>query len=207
MSLGGGAVPYYSDIIAIGAFAAMKRGIVVSCSAGNDGPVRESVSNVAPWIMTVGAGTIYRDFPAFATLGSGKNFEGQSLYSGKGMGVVVKLAGGVGMILANTLGDSHLLPAVAFGVKFGHMIRKYVNSTKNPTAVLSFGGTVVNVKPSPVVAAFSSRAPNIVTPEILKPDLIGPGVNILAAWPDNMSPTQLAIDNRTTKFNIFSGTS
>ncbi|KAL3623593.1 hypothetical protein CASFOL_032409 [Castilleja foliolosa] len=86
MSLGGESVPYYKDTIAIGAFAAMKRGIVVSCSAGNSGPTRGSVSNVAPWIMTIGAGTIDRDFPAFATLGNGKRFMGVSLYSGKGMG-------------------------------------------------------------------------------------------------------------------------
>ncbi|KAL3623592.1 hypothetical protein CASFOL_032408 [Castilleja foliolosa] len=121
----------------------------------------------------------------------------------------------VGMILANTaengeelLADSHLLPAVAFGVKYGDMIRKYISTYKNSTVVLSFGGTVVNVKPSPVVAAFSSRGPNTVTPEILKPDVIGPGVNILAAWPDNVPPTGLKnIDTRTTKLNIVSGTS
>ncbi|KAL2557400.1 Subtilase family protein [Forsythia ovata] len=33
LSLGGGSVPYYRDTIAIGAFAAMEKGIPVSCSA------------------------------------------------------------------------------------------------------------------------------------------------------------------------------
>ncbi|KAL3623580.1 hypothetical protein CASFOL_032396 [Castilleja foliolosa] len=260
LSLGGGSLPYYDDPIAIGGFAAMERGIVVSCSAGNSGPTRGSVTNVAPWIMTVGAGTLDRNFPALATLGDGSKFTGQSLYSGKGMGkklvelvykrgtklsslciegsldpgavkgkvvlcdrginarvekgAVVKAAGGVGMILANTaengeelVADSHFLPAVGVGMTAGDLIRKYGTNTKNPTVVLSFGGTVVNVKPSPVVAAFSSRGPNSVTREILKPDLIGPGVNILAAWPDNVSPTGLKNDTRTTKFNIISGTS
>ncbi|KAL3625296.1 hypothetical protein CASFOL_030750 [Castilleja foliolosa] len=261
MSLGGGSAPYYRDTIAVGAFAAMERGILVSCSAGNSGPARESLANVAPWIMTVGAGTLDRDFPAFATLGNDKKFTGMSLYSGRGMGrrlvelvynsggnrssnlcmagsldpaavrgkvvicdrgisprvekgSVVKAAGGVGMILANTaesgeemVADSHLLPAVAVGRRSGDRIREYVRTAKKPMAVLSFGGTVVNVKPSPVVAAFSSRGPNMVTPEILKPDVIGPGVNILAAWSQAVGPTGLDKDNRKTQFNIMSGTS
>ncbi|KAL2553771.1 Subtilase family protein [Forsythia ovata] len=261
LSLGGGSVPYYRDTIAIGAFAAMEKGILVSCSAGNGGPAKATLANVAPWIMTVGAGTLDRDFPAFATLGDGKKFSGVSLYSGKGMGeklvglvynkggnissnlclagsldptivrgkvvlcdrgisaraekgVVVRDAGGVGMILANTaamgeelVADSHLLPAVAVGRKVGDIIRKYAGTDKNPTAVLRFGGTVVNVKPSPVVAAFSSRGPNMVTPQILKPDVIGPGVNILAAWSEAVGPTGLQQDTRRTKFNIMSGTS
>ncbi|CAI9780366.1 unnamed protein product [Fraxinus pennsylvanica] len=261
LSLGGGSVPYYRDTIAIGAFAAMEKGILVSCSAGNSGPAKATLANVAPWIMTVGAGTLDRDFPAIATLGNGEKFSGVSLYSGKGMGekllgliynkggnsssnlclagsldptivrgkvvvcdrgisarvekgAVVRDAGGVGMILANTattgeelVADSHLLPAMAVGRKVGDIIRKYVETDKNPTAVLGFGGTVLNVKPSPVVAAFSSRGPNMVTPQILKPDVIGPGVNILAAWSEAVGPTGLEQDTRKTKFNIVSGTS
>ncbi|XP_042508546.1 subtilisin-like protease SBT1.8 [Macadamia integrifolia] len=260
LSLGGGFAPYYRDTIAIGAFSAMEMGIFVSCSAGNSGPSRASLANVAPWITTVGAGTLDRDFPAFAELGNGKRFAGVSLYSGSGMGskavglfydksnsssvlclpgsleptrvrgkvvlcdrginarvekgAVVRDAGGLGMLLANTaangeelVADSHLIPAVAIGNKVGVLIRDYVGSDPNPTALLSFGGTVLNVRPSPVVAAFSSRGPNVVTPQILKPDLIGPGVNILAAWSESVGPTGLAKDTRKTQFNIMSGTS
>lgn len=261
MSLGGGSAPYYRDTIAIGAFTATEMGIFVSCSAGNSGPSTASLANVAPWIMTVGAGTLDRDFPAYASLGNGNKFTGVSLYSGNGMGsksvglvynsgngsssnlclpgsvqpqfargkvvicdrgmnarvekgAVVKAAGGVGMILANTaesgeelVADSHLIPAVAVGKKAGDMIREYVRSNKNPTAILSFGGTVLNVRPSPVVAAFSSRGPNLINPEILKPDVIGPGVNILAGWSEAVGPTGLESDTRKTRFNIMSGTS
>jgi subtilisin family serine protease len=261
LSLGGGSAPYFRDTIAIGAFAAMERGIFVSCSAGNSGPSRASLANVAPWIMTVGAGTLDRDFPAYAVLGSEIRYTGVSLYSGQGMGnkpvglvydkgnnsstsmclpgslqpefvrgkvvvcdrginarvekgAVVRDAGGVGMILANTavsgeelVADSHLLPAVAVGRKAGDMIREYVRSDPNPTALLRFGGTVLDVRPSPVVAAFSSRGPNLVTPQILKPDVIGPGVNILAAWSDAVGPTGLEKDTRKTQFNIMSGIS
>ncbi|KAL6519217.1 hypothetical protein OROGR_018537 [Orobanche gracilis] len=264
LSLGSGSGPYFHDTVAIGAFAATEKGILVSCSAGNNGPSKGTLANVAPWILTVGAGTIDRDFPAFATLGHGKTkkvFQGVSLYSGKGMGkkpvalvyntgrndssrmclagslgptevgdkvvfcdrgispraekgLVVMKAGGVGMILANTaengeemVSDSHLLPAVLVGKNIGDQIRKYVMTEKKPKAVLSFGGTALNVKPAPMVAAFSSRGPNTVTPEILKPDVIGPGVNILAAWPNTVGPTGLDNDTRRTEFNIISGTS
>lgn len=259
MSLGGGTAPYYRDTIATGAFTAMEKGIVVSCSAGNSGPTKASLANVAPWIMTVGAGTLDRDFPAFAFLGNKKKVTGVSLYSGKGMGnkpvglvylkgtngssnlclpgslqpelvrgkvvlcdrgvnarvekgAVVRDAGGVGMILGNTatsgeelVADSHLLPALTVGRKMGDVIRQYAKTDANPTALITFGGTVLNVRPSPVVAAFSSRGPNMVTPQILKPDLIGPGVNILAAWTEANGPTELEKDTRRTKFNIMSG--
>ncbi|CAD5336105.1 unnamed protein product [Arabidopsis thaliana] len=129
-------------------------------------------------------------------------------------GDVVKAAGGVGMILANTaangeelVADAHLLPATTVGEKAGDIIRHYVTTDPNPTASISILGTVVGVKPSPVVAAFSSRGPNSITPNILKPDLIAPGVNILAAWTGAAGPTGLASDSRRVEFNIISGTS
>ncbi|KAJ4962338.1 hypothetical protein NE237_022277 [Protea cynaroides] len=263
MSLGGGMTEYYRDSIAMGAFSAMEQGILVSCSAGNAGPSTYSLSNVAPWITTVGAGTLDRDFPAYVTLNNGKNFSGVSLYSGKSLpdsllpliyagnasrvtngnlcmtgtlipskvagkivlcdrgvtarvqkGAVVKDAGGAGMILANTaangeelVADAHLLPATTVGEKTGDMIKAYISSDANPTATIIFGGTKVGISPSPVVAAFSSRGPNSITPEILKPDLIAPGVNILAGWTGAAGPTGLDVDTRRVEFNIISGTS
>lgn len=263
LSLGGGMSDYYRDSVAIGAFAAMERGIVVSCSAGNAGPTPSSLSNLAPWITTVGAGTLDRDFPAFVSLGNGKNFSGVSLFKGESLphgllpivyagnasnitsgnlcmtgslipekvkgklvlcdrgvsprvqkGAVVKAAGGLGMILSNTdangeelVADAHLLPATAVGQKSGDAIRAYILSDRNPTATILFEGTKVGIEPSPVVAAFSSRGPNGITPEILKPDMIAPGVNILAGWSGAAGPTGIATDTRRVPFNIISGTS
>ena len=54
--VGGGIVPYYLDSIAMGAFGATEKGVFVSTSAGNDGPGGLSVSNLSPWVTTVGAG-------------------------------------------------------------------------------------------------------------------------------------------------------
>ncbi|CAA0836660.1 Subtilisin-like protease SBT1.7 [Striga hermonthica] len=265
ISIGGRETRYYGDNTAIGAFAAAAKGIFVSCSAGNDGPFPFGVTNVAPWIATVGAGTIDRDFPAYVKLDNGKTYAGMSLYSGplfsgslfivyagnvsidhiagaycqigylipelvKGKivvcdrgindrvekGLAVKYAGGAGMILANTkdnreeiLADAHILPAIAVGQIAGDEIKKYIYSSQNNNlkATFQFGGTRLGVKPSPVLAAFSSRGPSTFVPEVLKPDLIAPGVNILAAWPRGISPVGLRYDNRKVDFNIMSGTS
>ncbi|CAH9111369.1 unnamed protein product [Cuscuta europaea] len=220
LSLGVGSVDYYDDVIAVGAFSAVEKGIVVVCSAGNDGPSLYTVSNMAPWITTVGAGTLDRDFPAPVTLGNGNKIPGVSLYNNKAVpfpakkfpfvyagnlsnatdgnlcvrgsldlsnvkakivlcdrgsnarvdkGYVVKAAGGGGMVLANTaeqgeelVADPHLLPATHVTKKSGDII-----------------------KPSPVLPAFSSRGPNTMTPEILKPDVIAPGSAFLR---DGMGP-------------------
>lgn len=263
MSLGGGMSEYYRDSVAVGAFAAMQKGIFISSSAGNAGPSDFSLSNVAPWITTVGAGTLDRDFPAYASLGSGQNYSGVSLYKGDALphgmlpfiyagnasnatngnlcmmgtlipekvagkivlcdrglnarvqkGAVVKAAGGLGMVLANTatngeelVADAHLLPATTVGEKSGEAIKKYLFSDANPTVTILFEGTKIGVQPSPVVAAFSSRGPNLITPQILKPDIIAPGVNIIAGWSGKLGPTGLAIDSRRVAFNIISGTS
>ncbi|KAK1577783.1 hypothetical protein Q3G72_024762 [Acer saccharum] len=104
-------------------------------------------------------------------------------------GQVVKDAGGVGMILTNTasngeelVADCHLIPAVAVGEIEGRLIKHYVLTNPKASATLAFLGTRLGIKPSPVVAAFSSRGPNLLTLEILKPDIVAPGVNILASW-------------------------
>ncbi|CAN1179233.1 Subtilisin-like protease SBT1.4, partial [Linum perenne] len=54
------ASPSYADSIAIGAFAVARRGIVVSCSAGNSGPGVHTASKIALWILTVGASVNHR---------------------------------------------------------------------------------------------------------------------------------------------------
>jgi hypothetical protein len=70
-------------------------------------------------------------------------------------------------------------------------------------------GTQVDVRHSSVVAVFSSRGPNMVTvtPEILKPDMIVPGLNILVAWTDKAVPTSLAAGTRRVGINNNSSTS
>nr|XP_043635101.1 subtilisin-like protease SBT1.7 [Erigeron canadensis] len=263
VSLGGSLAGYDQDSVALVTFVAVSQGIFVAFSAGNEGPTPKNIKNVAPWITTVGAGTVDRDFPAYVTLGNGKTFKGISLftgnplpnsfmplvfagnvsnntgssgcypgslppgsvagkivmcevnaYSGAQKGMVVKAAGGVGMILANPVYslkevevDLHFLPTASVDKKAHDVIKSYIASDHNPKAKITFGGTKLGVQPSPLVPKFSSRGPNPITPKILKPDILAPGVTILAGWTGKRSPTQLKDDPRRVEFNIESGTS
>lgn len=64
-------VKYHEDGISIGALHAVKKGIVVACSAGNYGPQPGTLSNPAPWVITVGASSLDRKFSAPVVLGNG----------------------------------------------------------------------------------------------------------------------------------------
>ncbi|KAK6115899.1 hypothetical protein DH2020_008168 [Rehmannia glutinosa] len=67
---------FSNDPIAIGAFHAVEKGIIVVCAAGNNGPSSSTVVNVAPWILTVAATTIDRDFVADVVLGGNQKGRG-----------------------------------------------------------------------------------------------------------------------------------
>ncbi|XP_050226690.1 subtilisin-like protease [Mercurialis annua] len=245
LSLGIGSHPFYDDVIALGAYAAMQKGIFVSCSAGNSGPDNSSLSNEAPWILTVGASTVDRAIRATVVLGNSEELNGESLFQPKDFpstllplvygglclpgslknvdvkgkivlcdgaefgsisrGQEVKDNGGAAMIVTNedgfiTAPSLHVLPASNVDVVSGSFIKTYLNTSSSPTATILFKGTVVGLPDAPQVADFSSRGPSIASPGILKPDIIGPGVRILAAWP-------ISVDNTTNKFDMISGTS
>jgi len=60
----------FTDEVSIGAFHALSRNILLVASAGNDGPTPGSVVNIAPWVFTVAASTIDRDFSSTMTIGN-----------------------------------------------------------------------------------------------------------------------------------------
>ncbi|WCJ38225.1 Subtilase family protein [Euphorbia peplus] len=129
-------------------------------------------------------------------------------------GQAVKEAGGAAMILANTeinleedSVDVHVLPATLIGFDEAVRLKYYINSTSKPRARIIFGGTVIGKSRAPAVAKFSARGPSLTNPSILKPDVIAPGVNIIAAWPQNLGPTGLPDDPRRVNFTVMSGTS
>ncbi|XP_031394644.1 subtilisin-like protease SBT3.6 isoform X2 [Punica granatum] len=87
----GSSIPLFSEVddhdgIATGSFHAMARGITVVCGAANDGPSAQTVQNTAPWILTVAASTMDRDFQSLITLGNNEVYVGQALYTGKEIG-------------------------------------------------------------------------------------------------------------------------
>ncbi|XVF46602.1 hypothetical protein PTKIN_Ptkin03bG0040500 [Pterospermum kingtungense] len=60
---------------------------------------------------------------------------------------------------------------------------------------------------SPMVAPFSSLRPNAIVPDILKPDIAAPGVDILAAFSPLAPPSGSLGDKRQVQYNILTGTS
>ncbi|AES80518.1 putative tripeptidyl-peptidase II [Medicago truncatula] len=69
----------FTDEVSIGAFHALARNILLVASAGNEGPTPGSVVNVAPWVFTVAASTIDRDFSSTITIGD-QIIRGASLF-------------------------------------------------------------------------------------------------------------------------------
>ncbi|CAN8299372.1 unnamed protein product [Cochlearia groenlandica] len=66
-----------------GAFHAISKGIPVLCAAGNDGPGDYTVTNIAPWIITVAATTLDRWFPTPLTLGNNVTLLARTQFKGE----------------------------------------------------------------------------------------------------------------------------
>ncbi|KAM6549674.1 hypothetical protein CsatB_021350 [Cannabis sativa] len=63
---------FLNDPFAIGAFHAEQNGILSVFAAGNAGPTPSTVSHTAPWMFSVAASTIDRDFRSVIHLGNGQ---------------------------------------------------------------------------------------------------------------------------------------
>ncbi|KAI3458640.1 hypothetical protein Pfo_015303 [Paulownia fortunei] len=98
------------------------------------------------------------------------------------------------------------LPASYLGADDGGEVYDYINKTNKPTATI-FKSIEANETLAPFVVSFSSRGPNPITRDILKPDLTAPGVDILAAWSEASTVTGFPEDTRVVPYNIISGTS
>lgn len=115
----------------------------------------------------------------------------------------VKNAGGVGMVLVNTApssinADLHYVPTVHLDEVAGAAVKAYA-ATAGATAALSASVTRTGA-PAPKVATFSSRGPALAgSGDLLKPDIMAPGVDVLAA----VSPP----GNNGRNFDLYSGTS
>ncbi|CAN0863092.1 Subtilisin-like protease SBT1.6 [Linum grandiflorum] len=221
----------------MGAISAAEKGIFVSCAAANRPFLW--ILNTAPWITTVGAGSIGRRFTAKITLADYddhgvKEIEGFSyfpldilavdipLYYRPGvdgcqarslnrsevegrivlcdgvsaaevqfdLGLLLRKAGAFGAVLISSSPELTLYPEtssaplVAVSRTSGDLLRNYVQRGGGTKLVsVKFQLTNIGVKPAPQVAEFSCRGPDPVNPTILKPDVLAPGVEILAAYP------------------------
>ncbi|KAL2325284.1 hypothetical protein Fmac_024342 [Flemingia macrophylla] len=255
ISLGFDSVPLYEDPVAIASFAAMEKGVLVSSSAGNEGPTLGTLHNGIPWVLTVAAGTIDRTFGSLI-LGNGKTIVGWTLFAAnslvenfplvynKNLSACnsVKLLTGVaktGIIICDALDsvsvfeqinfvtqasavgavfiseDPQLIetgrlfsPSIVITPSDAPTVIKYAKGVQNPTASIKFQQTFVGIKPTPAAAFYTSRGPSPSYPGVLKPDVMAPGSNVLAAYvPNKRSAT---IDTNvflSSDYNFLSGTS
>ncbi|KAK3204372.1 hypothetical protein Dsin_018418 [Dipteronia sinensis] len=97
-------------------------------------------------------------------------------------------------------------PASAVSSKEYNAVLSYMNSTKNPQAEI-LKSEAIKDSATPVVTGFSSRGPNAIIPEILKPDISAPGVNIFDAYSPIAPISSDTLDKRSVKCTIMSGTS
>ncbi|KAF7831004.1 cucumisin-like [Senna tora] len=250
---------YFEDSSAIGAFHAMKNGILTSHAANNLGPDAFTITSNAPWLLSVAASTIDITFSTKVKLGNGMVFEGVSIntfdlknkmYPLIYCGDAPNITGGFNSSISRTRIENSLDEALlkgkivvcddisatnsgpvsgATGLLFGtpsakdspsvvpwpivilslqdtSHILSYMSSTSKATATI-FKSNEIKDSLAPYVASFSSRGPNPITPNVLKPDIAAPGVNILAAWSPIAPVSGVKGDKRESNFNIQKGTS
>ncbi len=143
-------------------------------------------------------------------------FTGQIVVCDRGVGGRVAkgqnvLAGGAGgYVLANDepngnslVGDAHVLPAVHISYADGVVLKAWLASGNGHMATIE--GTTLDYSFSngDIMASFSSRGSDTSVPDIIKPDVAAPGVDIIAAvqTPDSANP------GPNPEFGIISGTS
>lgn len=256
ISLGFDNVSLYEDPVAIASFAAMEKNVVVSSSAGNEGPHLGTLHNGIPWVLTVAAGTIDRTFGSLK-LGNGKTIVGWTLFpatnaivenlqlvynktlsscnsisllseaSTRGI-IVCEALESVSVITqinaitsASVVGavfiseDPILLetgrvfsPSIVINPKDKKALIHYIKSVEFPIASINFQQTFVGIKPAPAAAYYTSRGPSKSYPRILKPDVMAPGSNVLAAYVPNLSSARIGTNVfLPSNYNLLSGTS
>ncbi|KAK8615275.1 hypothetical protein V6N13_069052 [Hibiscus sabdariffa] len=220
------ATVFYVDAIAIGAFHAAEKGILVVQSAGNSGPVARRVASVAPWMLSVAASTTDRSFIDRVVLGNGKTLTGFSVNSFSLNRTKVPLVYGLqastecnetaaracmhGCLNKSLVNNKIVLCDVKDGLDEAHAAGALGSITKTSLRNISF------VVPLPSAALgtddYSSlisyqSSTNFFSLNVMQPDLSAPGVDILAAYSPVVSPSLTATDERRVKYNILSGTS
>ncbi|CAM8919630.1 unnamed protein product [Rhodiola kirilowii] len=103
-----------------------------------------------------------------------------------------------------TLVSEFPIPAIILTPAAFDQVRVYMNTTESPKATIRTSKSAKDPIP-PRVASFSSRGPNRLFPDTMKPDVVAPGVQILAAYPPYIPPSKG--DQSYVTYNFDSGTS
>ncbi|CAA6660577.1 unnamed protein product [Spirodela intermedia] len=202
LSLSVGPVPLHRDPVAISAFAAMEKGIFVAAPAAvNSGPSPATLHNGAPWLFTVGAGDLDREFAGTVELGDGRSIIGTSPYVGQrpwtnhlsfGRKIVVcqtpsfaSTGIAISFTAAAEVSGGIFISPTSYNLFFqrlehpgalvspadGAAIMEYIEKSPSPTAGARFGQTILGISGAPSVPFYTSRGPPRSCASVLKPDL------------------------------------
>nr|KYP71866.1 Subtilisin-like protease [Cajanus cajan] len=217
ISMGFDAVPLYEDPVAIAAFSALEKGVVVSSSAGNAGPFLGTLHNGIP------------DLP-LVYLNNVSACDSSQLLSRVARGSIV-VCDPVGVVdvfqQIEHVSSSQVYgavfissdprvfemgkmtsPGVVITPRDGETVIKYARGEPRASATIRFQETYVGTKRAPTVATYSSRGPSWGCPWVLKPDVVAPGSSILAAWVPDLAAAQIGPNVLlNNEYNLLSGTS
>ena len=165
-------------------------------------PLGASLSAVSPGGNCEGSSIGEVDVPGKVVLC--RYGEGMSV---RGITCNVAKYGGKAVILANEMAPGSTvvyfphcdIPTVFVNFVEGQKLMGYARAEPNATLSFESVGTITGVRRHPAVAYFSGRGPSPVNNMVLKPDILGPGVNILAAY--------VRFTGSTNQFRYDSGTS
>ncbi len=111
--------------------------------------------------------------------------------------LAVRETGGVGVVIGNVSLTNNAITSIDHGMPAVHIdkvstdaVKAYLAATPAGTLAISKFVTKKGSTPAPVMASFSSRGPNRGYPNLLKPDLTAPGVDILAGYTPTLTETQ-----------------
>ncbi|KAH0779504.1 hypothetical protein KY290_005931 [Solanum tuberosum] len=224
-------IPLYEDSIAIASFGAMMKGVLVSASAGNSGPEMGTLNNGVPWIFTVAAlKTIIKDLRVLynESISPCDSFDPSSPIPNARRSIIICYSTAVDVedqmaaISESSFGGAIYIsdypdvlranffpnPGVVISTKEGKQVIDYASKSVRPTASISFQETHIDVKPAPVVSSFSSRGPSRSYLRVAKPDIVAPGMLLLAAWPSNVSAAVIGVNTfLDSDYRLLSGTS
>lgn len=120
-------------------------------------------------------------------------------------GTNVSAGGAGGLILANTEvgqsinADAHFIPTVHIGSVDGNLLRAWLDNGSGHLGTIAGTAVSHDAANGDVMAAFSSRGPNSAF-DVLKPDIVAPGLDVFAA----VNTTDSLSD---PEFGLISGTS
>ncbi|KAF6168066.1 hypothetical protein GIB67_011451, partial [Kingdonia uniflora] len=230
-----GALPY-EDLIFIASFTAMEKGVLVSFSVGNRGSNLMTVAG-NPWSLTTGVNTIDRQLAGTLTLDNGKTIIGWSLFLGRTLlnaslvynetltgcnsptllseyanNAIVVCSEGPRM--SNQI--STVIESTVTGVIFistderEEYLINYAKLTIVPKATIKFRQTFVGrgAKRAPQIPEYSFQRPSQNYRGVLKPDVVAPGSQVLAAWSPKVAIGRVGRNNLflSSNYNILSGT-